>query len=92
VATGDLPERDYFYKRVLSFLRLLREIKWQLSPFPASLFSSFVASGGVFSQKIKHTSSDARPRKSCSPAKTTAILSLLPLHRLAANLAPLGGC
>ena len=44
--------------------------------FSTSLFCSFLAAGGVSSQKIKHTSSDARPRKFCSPAKTTAILSL----------------
>ena len=44
--------------------------------FSTSLFCSFLASRGVSSQKIKHTSSDARPRKFCSPAKTTAIVSL----------------
>jgi hypothetical protein len=44
--------------------------------FSTSLFRSFLASGGLSPQKIKHTSSDARPRKFCSPAKTTAILSL----------------
>ena len=44
--------------------------------FSTSLFCSFLAAGGVSSQKIKHTSSDARPRKFRSPAKTTAILSL----------------
>ena len=46
------------------------------TPFSTSLFRSFLAAGGASSQKIKHTSSDARPRKFRSPAKTTAILSL----------------
>jgi hypothetical protein len=78
VAVGDLQGRDYFLNEPFLFLRLLRDIKWQFPLFSTSLFLSFLTSGGVSSQKIKHTSSDAGPRKSCSSAKTTAILSPFP--------------